>query len=277
MHTPVLLKEAIEGLNIKKGGLYIDATAGEGGHLFEIAKHAGKVLGIDTDSIQIQNLEEKIKDYKNIQLVRGNFREIETIAKNHNFLPVDGILFDLGLSMHQLKNSKRGFSYKNLEEPLDMRINSEIETSAFDLINNLGQNELYEIFARYGEEISSLAISKAVVLARPLKTVSDLTDVIDQITGEKHRAYARIFQALRIAVNDEIDSLKFALEKSLKILKKNGRLVIISFHSLEDRTVKQFITKNNLKQLNKKIIKSEKKSGFERSAKMRVITYEKSI
>ncbi|OGK10026.1 16S rRNA (cytosine(1402)-N(4))-methyltransferase [Candidatus Roizmanbacteria bacterium RIFCSPHIGHO2_01_FULL_35_10] len=216
-----------------------------------------------------------------IVLVQGNFKDIEKLAKENNFFPVDGILFDLGLSMYQLKKSGRGFSYKNLAEPLDMRISSAIESKASYLINNLEQNELYEIFARYGEEINSLAISKTVVRARslkPIEKVGDLLQIIDEATGEKdNKTYARIFQALRISVNNELENLKKVLEGSLKILRKKGRLVVISFHSLEDRIVKQFINNNNLKQINKKLIKSTNRSNFERSAKMRVISYEKSI
>ncbi|OGK42755.1 16S rRNA (cytosine(1402)-N(4))-methyltransferase [Candidatus Roizmanbacteria bacterium RIFCSPLOWO2_01_FULL_35_13] len=305
MHTPVLLQEAIEGLNIKKDGLYIDATAGEGGHLTEIARLGRKVLGIDQDEEQIKKLsvilgsptlrrttpESSLDSGRaslslarmtnKIVLVQGNFKDIEKLAKENNFFPVDGILFDLGLSMYQLKKSGRGFSYKNLAEPLDMRISSAIESKASYLINNLEQNELYEIFARYGEEINSLAISKTVVRARslkPIEKVGDLLQIIDEATGEKdNKTYARIFQALRISVNNELENLKKVLEGSLKILRKKGRLVVISFHSLEDRIVKQFINNNNLKQINKKLIKSTNRSNFERSAKMRVISYEKSI
>lgn len=278
MHTPVLLKEALEGLNIKKDGLYIDATAGEGGHLLEIAKLGGKVLGIDQDADQIKQLAISNQQFNNIKLAVGNFADIESIAKINKFFPVNGILFDLGLSINQIQKSEKGFSYKNLDEPLDMRLSTTFEMTAAKIVNNFNQNELYEIFASYGEEINSLAISKAIVRTRtikPIEKVGELINIIDQVTADKNnKTYARIFQALRIAVNSELENLKKGIDGSLKILKKKGRLVVISFHSLEDRIVKQFIKKNRLRQINKKLIKSKRGLGFERSAKLRIISYE---
>lgn len=291
MHTPVLLKEALDGLNIKKNGLYIDATSGEGGHLMEIAVRGGKILAVDGDGEQINNLKLKlfagsrqtpagIKNLAGIKLVKGNFADIETIARSNKFCPVDGILFDLGLSMTQIQSSGRGFSYKNLQEPLDMRLDTESDTTALNIINSFSQDELYEIFAHYGEEINSLAISKALVRTRSLNKigkVGDLIRVIDRVLGFKDKkTYARIFQALRIAVNDETENLKLALEGCLKILKDKGRIVVISFHSLEDRIVKQFINQHRLTQLNKKVTRSKRDFTFERSAKLRIIIYEKS-
>ena len=301
MHHPVLLKETVDGLNIKKDGLYIDATVGEGGHLIEIARRGGKVLGIDADLEQIKRLNvilgtseartpESLLDSgrapptklgslaritNNITLVQGNFADIEKIARENNFFPVNGILFDLGLSVEQIEKSGRGFSYKKLEEPLDMRIGTTLTTTAADLIRNLNQNELYEIFAHYGEEVNSLAISQALIRARsvrPINEVGDLIEVIDQALGGKNtKVYARVFQALRIAVNDEFTNLKKGLVGALKILKKPGRIVAISFHSLEDRLVKRFSKENSLKQLNKKVIVSKSGLAYERSAKMRII------
>jgi len=297
MHTPVLLNEAIEGLNIKRNGLYIDATVGEGGHLIEIAKRGGKVLGIDWDDVQIKSLKLKVNNevsrhpefisgseskkqmlkrvQHDIKIVQGNFADIEKIAKENNFYPVDGVFFDLGLSMIQIKKSGRGFSYKNLDEPLDMRIDMTSDTTASELVNSLNQNDLYELFARYGEEINSLAISQAIVRARSLKkidTVAGLIKIIDRTIGEKdNRTYARIFQSLRIAVNDEFENLKKGLAGAMRILKEHSRIVAITFHSLEDRIVKQFIRNNNLKQLNKKVIMSGDRLEFERSAKLRII------
>ncbi|OGK25188.1 16S rRNA (cytosine(1402)-N(4))-methyltransferase [Candidatus Roizmanbacteria bacterium RIFCSPLOWO2_01_FULL_37_12] len=280
MHTPVLLKEAVEGLSIKKDGLYIDATVGEGGHLIQIAQLGGKVLGIEIDRNQINKL-----TIDNSKIIQGNFKDIEKIAIENNFFPVDGILLDLGLSVKQIKNSGRGFSYRNLEEPLDMRLSTTFETTASKVVNSLSQDELYEIFAKYSEDINSLAISKVLVRARtikPIEKVKDLINIINQVIGETRystlgdKTYARIFQALRIAVNNEIENLRNALAGSLRILKKTGRVVVISFHSIEDRTVKQFISNNNLKQFNKKVIVSKRGLEFERSAKMRIICYETS-
>ena len=177
--------------------------------------------------------------------------------------------------MNQIEKSGRGFSYRRLEEPLDMRIDTRITTLAADLVNSLNQNQIYEILARYGEEINSLAISRAIVRARSLKkidTVADLIEIIDRTIGKKdNRTYARIFQSLRIAVNDELENLKKGLAGALKILKDHGRIVSITFHSLEDRIVKQFIRNNNLRQLNKKVIMSRDRLEFARSAKLRII------
>ncbi|MBI4008898.1 16S rRNA (cytosine(1402)-N(4))-methyltransferase RsmH [Candidatus Roizmanbacteria bacterium] len=277
MHHPVLLKEVIEGLNIKPNGLYIDATAGEGGHMVEIAKRGGKVLGIDCDYEQIKRLTLNVQRYKNIRIVQGNFAYIEKIAKENNFFLVDGILFDLGLSMNQLENSRRGFSYKKMDEPLDMRIDTTLSATASNVVNELDQQVLYEILSRYGEEINSLIISKEIVKRRQKKkiqTVVDLITTINKALGyKKNETHARIFQALRIAVNDELENLKKGLDGSLKILKNGGRIVVISFHSLEDRIVKQFIRNKKLRQINKKIIISINQFTFERSAKLRIIGY----
>lgn len=280
MHHPVLLQESIEGLNVKPNGLYVDATVGEGGHMIEISKRGGKVLGIDLDASQIKNLT-PIKSGKNFIFVQGNFADIERIAKDNDFYPVDGILFDLGLSMGQIEKSGRGFSYKRLDEPLDMRVDTTLATTAKSnlataskVVNSLDQKNLYEILARYGEEINSLAISQAIVRARtirPIIKVRDLVSVIDKVLGKKdNKTYARVFQALRIAVNDELENLKKGLKGAVKILKKEGRIVVTSFHSLEDRIVKQFIRQNKLKQLNKKVITSKRGFEFERSAKLRI-------
>lgn len=275
MHTPVLLKEAVDGLNIRSGGKYIDATVGEGGHLFEIVKKGGRVLGIDLDKDQIQRLTLNVKRLTNIKLVVGNFAEIEKIAKDNGFFPVDGVLFDLGLSMAQIRNSGRGLSYKNRQEPLDMRLSFENEITAADLVNSLSEDELYELFAKYSEELNSRSVAQAVAGAGRLKkiiTVVDLIKVIDGVVKkDREKVYARIFQALRIEVNHEIENLKKGLQGALKILKKRGRISIISFHSVEDRVIKRFITENKLNQINKNVIKSSSGRNFERSAKLRVI------
>ncbi len=298
MHHPVLLKEALEGLNIKQGGFYIDATAGEGGHLIEIANRGGKVLGIDLDEDQIINLKHVIlertkraiesnkkdpvsrsKTHHSLQddiiLVQGNFAEIEKIARENNFVPADGILFDLGLSMRQLENSGRGFSYKKIVEPLDMRMNTNSITTVIRLVNEISEDELYELLARYGEDPNSHVIAQTIVKSRskkPVHSVKDLTDIIDITLGRKDiKTYARIFQALRIAANSELDNLREGLTGGLKVLNKHGRIVVIAFHSVEDRVVKQFIHKHNLKQINKKVKAGRSTASFERSAKLRII------
>ena len=281
MHTPVLLQEAIDGLKVKKDGLYIDATFGEGGHAIEIVRRGGKVLGIDLDQYQISNIkyQNDISKFKNLKLVQGNFNNIEQIAKENNFFPVDGILFDLGLSMAQIDSSGRGFSYNKLNEALDMRINLDYDEKAASIINRYSEEELYEIFAKYSEDLNSRAIAKATVFNRRLKKITIVGNLVriirETLKRSDEKTYRRIFQALRIKVNNEFENLQQGLRKSLAILKKDGRIAVITFHSLEDRLVKNFIRENNLVQVNKKIITGDRDLRFERSAKLRIISFEK--
>lgn len=275
MHTPVLLKEAVDGLNVKPGGFYIDATVGEGGHLREITSRGGRVLGVDADEEQIKRLTFNVQRSTNIRLVVGNFADIERLTKENNFYPADGVLFDLGLSMTQIGSSGRGFSFKNRQEPLDMRLSLENETTAAGLVNSLSEDELYELFARNSEELNSRAVAQVVDRAgrmNKILTVGDLTDAINTVVkDDRERVQGRIFQALRMSVNKEIESLKKGLQGATKILRKGGRISAISFHSVEDRLIKRFITENKLKQINKNVIKSKTGKKFERSAKLRVI------
>lgn len=272
MHTPVLLKEAIDSLDIQKDGCYIDATAGEAGHLRAILDKGGRVLAIDIDQEQVRSLKMN-EALKHVTIVQGNFSEIEKIAKENHFYPVDGIIFDLGLSLRQIRLSGRGFSYEKPEEILDMRLDQDNQIPVYKLINSLSQKELYEILAANSEELNSRSISDAIVfrrLRKSFRTVKDLTDLIDQVIGRKDKkVYARVFQAFRIEVNHEFDNLKKGLVQGLNLLKPKGRMVIITFHSLEDRIVKNFIRNNYLMVLNKKAVQGKK--SFERSAKLRVI------
>ncbi len=240
-HTPVLLHEAIEFLNVKPSGLYIDATLGGGGHALEVAKRGGKVLGIDTDQDAVEYVS-KIIDEK-IKVTRGNFKDIDIIARENDFTNVDGILFDLGVSSHQLETAGRGFSFQK-EGPLDMRMDNTLAVKASDLLNALPQKELFELFKNFGEERHAYALAKNIVSARvvgPITTTRDLVEIVDKTVHskeDKHKA-TRAFQALRIAVNDELTALSEALPKAFGLLKSDGRLVVISFHSLEDRIVKE--------------------------------------
>ncbi len=277
MHTAVLLQQIIKSLEVKKNGLYIDATAGEGGYLKEIINLGGKVLGIDWDEDQVNILK---KEFENkAKIVWGNFSQIKKIAEKNHFLPVDGIIFDLGLSMRQISGSRRGFSYKNLNEVLDMRINKKLKIRASDLVNSLSFKELYEIFARNSEEIYSRAICRAIIKRRSLKKivyVRDLIELINRVLTNKNyqkkiKVYQRVFQALRIAVNNEFENLRKGLEGGLKILKKQGRILVLTFHSLEDRIVKKFVKEKKIRFLTKKPIFGQK--SFERSAKLRVISF----
>lgn len=281
MHTPVLLEHAIQELNIKQDGSYIDATAGEGGHLSMILEKGGKVLGIDWDKSQIKNIESKIHN-KNLVLETGSFADIESIAKKNEFVPVDGILFDFGLSMKQIRESGRGFSYNNLEEPLDMRIGDTGGVTAGEIINSYSAQDLYETFSKYAEEFHSLSIAQSIVRTRaikPIMTVGDLLTAIDtaiKTCTMSHRhgrdIYATVFQALRIAVNDEFDQIKKGLEGAKNIIKPDGRIVTITFHSLEDRIVKRYVeSQPDITFLKKHVIKGNFNKSFERSAKLRII------
>lgn len=250
-HKSVLLQEAIDGLNVRKDSKYIDATLGGGGHTSSILDLGGIVLGLDQDEEAIEfaraNSKQQIVNGK-LHLARGNFANIDKIAKENGFSKVSGILFDLGVSSHQLDEASRGFSYLK-SGPLDMRMDQGLGVKASDLVNALGRKELYEIFIELGEERRSNAVVELIVSRRriaPFQTTDDLSLTLATAYGFKEvgdfaRATSskRVFQALRMKVNDELGSLTETLPKSLSLLEENGRLVIITFHSLEDRIVKR--------------------------------------
>lgn len=267
-HTPVLLQEAIDALAVKPRKKYIDATLGGGRHAFEILKRGGEVLGIDADEEAIEYIKKILRDqdirilgetedkalnisisqYPNIILVRGNFRDIEAIAKRVGFGKVVGVLFDLGVSLHQLKTAERGFSFQK-EGPLDMRMDpstgsGQAGATAADLVNGLYEHELAYLFEKYGEERMARSIARAICLAREIKrieTTKELVDIVERSALRRGRHPAtQVFQALRIAVNDELNNLEKALPEAASLLEKDGRIVVISFHSLEDRLVKNF-------------------------------------
>ncbi|MDO8497644.1 MAG: 16S rRNA (cytosine(1402)-N(4))-methyltransferase RsmH [bacterium] len=281
MHTPVFEKEVIEALRIQEGKKYIDCTAGEGGHMFSIAYRGGNVLGIDADEDQISNLELRIKSSElksRIILKQGNFAELERIAKENKFFPVDGILVDLGLSMRQLTDSGKGFSFKNEEEILDMRLDGEGK-SASDLLMSLNKESLFDLFARNSEELSSEVIAESIVrfrIGRKIEKVGDLIRAIDygltQSTQSerKEKVYMRIFQALRIEVNKEFENVQKLLESSKEILVRGGRLVVITFHSREDRIVKMF-AQDNKNYFTHMRLNTKSERSFERSAHVRVL------
>lgn len=273
MHTPVLLQESIEALEIKEGQKYIDATFGLGGHAQAIAAQGGIVLGIDADEASVALRKQEINNPL-INLVAGNFADIKRIAEENNHTPVDGILFDLGLSMWQIRESGRGFTYENDEEPLDMRMSSTLERTAADIVNSYSEDQLHDIFTQHSEELSARAIAQALVQSRrvnKIETVGDLKKCIQSVTGSQS-SIARVFQALRIEVNSEFDTLIQSLEDGMKILNENGRIVIITFHPTEDRIVKKWIRKHGYK-TNKKALKAKAGQSFERSALLRVITH----
>ncbi len=257
-HQSVLKNEAIDYLGVKSGKLYIDATAGGGGLTEEIINQGGKVLAIDQDFEAIEYL--KTKKLENLTLVNDNFSHIYKIASDNGFLKVAGILFDLGVSSHQLENTNRGFSFQN-EGPLDMRMDPNVNITAFDFVNNFDKRRLNEIFQSYGQEKFSLAITDAIISARqiePIRTTSQLSEIVSEVYRKKgiktklHPA-TQVFQALRIVVNSELLNLKETLPQTLELLETGGRLVVISFHSLEDGIVKRFFKQTeSLKVLTKK-------------------------
>jgi len=282
VHQPVLLQAVVDYLNIRKNGLYIDATFGQGGHSQAILKKGGKVLGIEWDKNQYQISKIKYKkeiDEKRLILVNDNFSNIKFIAKKNDFFPVDGVLFDLGISMDQISESGRGFSFKKLDEPLDLRINENLKIKASDYLNQLPKEKLEEIFVKNAELIDYRKIVEAIIFmrrSRPIKTVGDLISIIDKVVKiKKEKAYRLIWQALRILVNDELENLKKGLRSIGEILKTEGRILVISFHSLEDRLVKKIAKENNLVFLTKKPIISLTENHFEHSAKLRVFCFKK--
>lgn len=261
-HTPVLLQEIITFLDPKQGDLIIDATAGGGEHTEELLKRGAKVLALDRDPEAIEEIRVKLKG-EDLVLQQGNFDQLEDIAKQNGFTNVKGILFDLGVSSHQLDTASRGFSFTT-DGPLDMRMDPSLNVKASDLVNNLDQRRLDEIFKTYGQEKFSWVIARAICSARqvkPIETTRDLARIIDQAVQKRGVRRTKInpatksFQALRIVVNSELLNLEQALPQTQEILKPGGRLAVISFHSLEDGIVKRFFKGNkNFKGLTKKPI-----------------------
>lgn len=290
-HTPVLLKEVTDLLQVKKENRYIDATLGGGGHTSRIIDLGGLVLGLDQDqdalSYVSKEQELNIKSRKLI-LAKGNFREIDKIALLNNFEKVNGILFDLGVSSFQIDTPERGFSFLR-NGPLDMRMDRDSSLTAEVIVNLLGKKELTELLSKLGQEHRAYSISKNIVNARKIKaikTTEELTEIIKKtygIEGEipdyrKNEISKRVFQALRIAVNSELENLSESLPKALSLLGEKGRLAVITFHSLEDSVVKKsfedFRNKNMGKIItDKPIVPKEEEQEVNprsRSAKLRV-------
>jgi 16S rRNA (cytosine1402-N4)-methyltransferase len=278
-----MLSEAMGVLNPRSGGIYVDATVGTGGHSEEILKFIsseGRLIGIDRDIEALKMAQKRLSD-KRVILKRGNFSDMKNLLSEHRIFEVDGILFDLGISMLQLKNSERGFSFTS-DKRLDMRMDRDQEFSAWDVVNKYPEKELDRIFREFGEEHFAKKISKAIIRWRSKKTIdtcSELSGIVQRVYGRRGRIHpaTKTFQALRIEVNRELDELRAGLDSSLRLLKKAGRLCIISYHSLEDRIVKHFIADSSKKGLLKVIIKKPIVPGPEelrsnpssRSAKLR--------
>jgi len=252
IHIPVLKEEVIEALGVVSNGKYIDATVGGAGHTIEIVKRGGIVLGLDQDGSAIVaargNINRLVGErQKNVTLVQANFRNIEQIAKEQGFTNIHGVLFDLGVSSMQLDSPKRGFSYRFTDAPLDGRMDPSGGDTAAQLVNRKTREELYDVISTYGEEQLAHAITDALCRARkvkPVQTVGDVVHIVEEIVpneNARHGVLSRVFQGLRIAVNDELGSLKKGLEGASAVLGPGGRLVVISFHSLEDRIVKLYM------------------------------------
>ncbi|MFK7934424.1 MAG: 16S rRNA (cytosine(1402)-N(4))-methyltransferase RsmH [Saprospiraceae bacterium] len=247
-HLPVLAKECIEGLNIKPDGVYVDVTFGGGGHsrlIMEQLSDKGQLYGFDQDEDAVAN---QLPD-DNFTFVAANFRHLYRFLRLHGVKQVDGILADLGVSSHQLDEGSRGFSFR-FESELDMRMNQEDDLTAADILNQRTSAELQQIFGRYGEVRNAKTLAQSIVRERvksPFKNISDFLAFLEPLVrGQKHRYLAQVFQALRIEVNDEMGALDDFLADAKKVLKPNGRLVVISYHSLEDRTVKKFFKTGNV-------------------------------
>ena len=249
-HVPVLLNEATKALKITADGKYIDCTLGDGGHTLEILKKGGKVLGIDLDEGSLNRAKERITEAgfeNNFTAVQGNFRNIENLAKANDFSEVNGVIYDLGYSSSQLEEEGLGISFSQ-DQPLDMRLDKSLQVTAADLVNALPEIELEKLFREYGEERLAKRFAQAIVAHRDLKKFESTKDLVDVLVGSTSPGYdnnrlhpaTRVFQALRIAVNDELENLRLSLPRAARFLLPGGRMVIISFHSLEDRIAKQF-------------------------------------
>jgi 16S rRNA (cytosine1402-N4)-methyltransferase len=285
-HVPVLLKEAIDFLAIKRGGTYIDATLGLGGHSYEIAKRLGAqghLIGLDKDPIALEKARARlssVEDSPKITLLHSSFAEVR---ERLGSTKVDGLMADLGMSSLQLNDPARGFSFQ-AEGPLDMRMNPQAEPTAEQVVNQVDEVTLANLIYEFGEERRSRRIARAIVRSRPIRSTAQLADVISAAARPMNQAERKIhpatrtFQALRIFVNDELKDLRALLDAAPQILKPGGRLVIISFHSLEDRIVKDAlrdgVKQDHYKLLTKKPVTASEeevdRNPRSRSAKMRV-------
>ncbi len=250
-HVPILLREVLRILNCRPGRIYIDATLGGGGHsraMLDASSPDGLVIGIDRDRIALKIARESLTDYlKRVKFIQGNFRKLKEVCKEMNITEADGILMDLGMSSDQLEQAHRGFSFRFPEDPLDMRMDETASLTAADVLNECSEEMLRNILLRYGEERWAAAIAREVVSTRrraPFRKVGDLVSAIRRAIPSKARHSRRhmatkTFQALRIYVNGELEALRQGLQAGLSLLVPGGRLVVISYHSLEDRIVKQ--------------------------------------
>lgn len=278
-HNPVLLKECIDGLNIHPEGIYVDVTFGGGGHSREILKHltTGKLYAFDQDEDAVKN---KIADERFV-LIKQNFRYLKNFLKMYNALPIDGLLADLGVSSHQFDEAGRGFSTR-FEAKLDMRMDQNGKQTAADVLNTYTEEELKRIFKLYGEIENAGRLAHAIFHARkekPLQTISDLKNAITSCVkkGRENQYHAQVFQALRIEVNKELEVLQELLLQSMEVLKPGGRLVVISYHSLEDRLVKNIMRSGKFEGEVEKDFYGNKLTPFELITRKPITPSEKEI
>ena len=278
-HIPALLKESVDGLNISPNGIYVDVTFGGGGHSMEILKRLekGRLIAFDQDEDACRNIPD---DYRFLFL-NQNFRFLKNNLLFNGIDKIDGVIADLGVSFHQFDEPQRGFTFRS-DSPLDMRMNKNSKVTATVLLNTLDENTLADIFYNFGEFTNSRKIAKEVVTARltsSLTTVSHLTKAVEKLVPfrQEHKFYARLFQALRIAVNHEIDYLKEMLEQALQLLKSGGRLAVITYHSLEDRIVKNFMKTGNFDGIENKDFFGNLETPFRLITKKGIIPCEEEI
>lgn len=246
-HIPVMPEEAVEGLNVRPGGIYVDATLGGGGHTSMILDRLGdgKLIAFDLDEKALENAAARFPGEKRLQLVNDNFKNMPTVLDEYGIGEIDGVIFDLGISSPQIDNPERGFSYMH-DAPLDMRMDTSAALDAYAVVNGYGLEKLIRIFREYGEEKAAYSIAKDIVesrKAKPIERTSELVKIIERHYPRDPRYRSghpakRVFQALRIEVNGELSGLSEAIEAAALRLKKGGRIAVITFHSLEDRIVK---------------------------------------
>lgn len=245
IHKPIMLSEILSGLDIKPDGIYLDCTIGGAGHSKEIAKklsNKGCLIGIDKDQDALDVCKERLKDYPFVKLVKADFKDVESVLDNLGIEKLDGVLLDLGVSSYQLDNPERGFSFR-FDSKLDMRMDKSQKLTAYDVVNTYSQKHLTRILAEYGEEKYASCIAKNIVINRPIETTKQLANIIEnsmpkKVVFKRNGAHKKSFQAIRIEVNGELDRLFEAINFLISKLKSGGRIAILTFHSLEDRIVK---------------------------------------
>lgn len=278
-HIPVLLDEAIEALNIRSGAIYVDATLGGGGYAEMILEHmsGGRLYGFDTDPQAKEYASRRLEKFGDrFKMIAENFSTIREALAKENTTRINGIVYDLGVSSRQLDTTSVGLSYR-FDAPLDMRLDPRLTQNAMDIISTRGADDLKRLFGIYGEEPMSGRIARWIVEARskgPIKTTQELARIVTQGIREdkKNATLSRIFQALRIEVNDELGSLRTSLEQALNMLESGGRIIVVSYHSLEDRIVKDFFAGNAKPKAAEGSVESLRSSIDEKKARLTLIT-----